>query len=125
MDGLEPTPSRKRSRRRYSQAFRQQILAECETPGISIASVALRNNINPNVIHNWRRKAREQQTQGEFLRLPSPGCSAAVSTPTKPTEPPPSDTVRIEVPTPRGQLVVHWPIRQLQHSIPWLRAITQ
>jgi len=31
----------------------------------------------------------------------------------------------MEVPTPRGQLVVHWPVRQLTESIAWLRALTR
>lgn len=122
MEAFERKPHVTKPRRRHSPEFRQRVLAECDVPGVSVASVALRNNINANLIHNWRRKAREQDEQGSFLPLPLPAQAVTLADPGEHTT---SDTVRLEIPTPQGQLVVHWPIRQLQHSISWLRALTQ
>lgn len=117
----EASPSRiARRRLRYTPAFKERILAECLQPGESVAGVAVRHQLNPNLVQKWR-KAQQPGAQESFLRLPSP---PATATPLSlPGEPP--DTIRMEVPTPRGQLVVHWPVSQLTESIAWLRALTR
>ena len=38
-------------RRRHSPQLKQQVLAECEQPGVSVASVALRHSLNQNLVH--------------------------------------------------------------------------
>jgi hypothetical protein len=53
--GGEALPPR---RRQYSTAFKLQVLREIMRPGASIASVALRHNMNCNVIFRWRREYR-------------------------------------------------------------------
>lgn len=54
------TTQHKRTRRAYSAALKAQILAECSTPGASVARVAMSHGINDNIVHTWRRLAREQ-----------------------------------------------------------------
>jgi transposase len=57
MDTSEPT---KRTRvRAYAPQFKAQVLAECSQPGASVAKVALANGLNANMIHTWRRQARD------------------------------------------------------------------
>ena len=46
-------------RRRYSRAMKAQVLAECDAPGASVAKVAMSHGINANVVHGWRKLARE------------------------------------------------------------------
>ena len=46
-------------RRRYGVEFKAQVLAECEVPGASVAKVAMSHGINANVVHGWRKVARE------------------------------------------------------------------
>jgi transposase len=46
-------------RRRYSQELKAQILAQCDAPGASVAKVAMAHGINANVVHGWRKIARE------------------------------------------------------------------
>jgi transposase-like protein len=109
-----------KSRRRYTPAFKERVLAECLQPGESVAGVAVRHGLNPNLVQKWR-KGQQQIAQESFLRLPPP---PATATPLSvPSEAP--TTIRMEVPTPRGQLVVHWPVSQLTESITWLRALTR
>ena len=108
-----PAPVKKR-RRRYPPEFKAQVLRECEQPGASIAGVAVDHGLNPNMVHKWRKASRAAAPIG-FLRLPAPG-PAAESAPT---------TVKIEVPTPKGTLVVHWPLAELSQSVTWLRALTR
>ena len=51
---------RKRSRRNHSAALKAQILAECAAPGALVAKVAMSHGINANIVHGWRRTARER-----------------------------------------------------------------
>lgn len=116
-------PVPKKRRRRYSAAFKAQILAECDQPGASVAGVAIRHQLNPNMVQKWRLLARRGD-QDDFLRLPSPGSSLAPAA--APAVAASSlATVRMEVPTPSGQLIVHWPIDVLSDSVDWLRALTR
>ena len=46
-------------RRRYSKEMKAQVLAECDATGASVAKVAMSHGINANVVHGWRRLARE------------------------------------------------------------------
>ena len=108
-----PAPVKK-SRRRYPPEFKAQVLRECEQPDASIAGVAVHHGLNPNLVHKWR-KARRAAVPNNFLRLPAPEPSAEMA----------STTVRIEVPTPKGTLVVHWPLAELSQSVTWLRALTR
>ena len=127
MDNDSFAPGVTNSRRRYTRAFKLQVLAEARQPGESLTAVAVRHRLNPDMVHKWR-KAVERPAQGEFLRLPVPGAPI----PPSESEPSPAsddahqnDTIRMEVPTPCGQLVVHWPASQLPQSIAWLRALTR
>ncbi len=119
----ERPPVQRKRRRRHSAAFKAQILAECDQPGASVAGVAIRHELNPNMVQKWRLLARRDD-QHEFLRLPTPASSAS------PTVAPGAThqgaaTVRMEVPMPTGTLIVHWPIDALPHSVDWLRALTR
>ena len=108
------TPAPVKQRRRYPPEFKEQVLRECQLPGASIAGVALRHGLNPNLVHKWR-KARSAARPSSFLQLPAPG-PVVEGAPT---------TLRREVPTPRGTLVVHWPLAELSQSVTWLRALTR
>jgi transposase len=116
-DDHPPTPKK---RRRHSSAFKAQIVAECDQPGASVAGVAIRHQLNPNLVQKWRLLAR-RHSQDDFLRLPTPPASSAspVLAHAGPA------TVRMEVPTPTGTVIVHWPIGALQQSVDWLRALTR
>ncbi len=48
-----------RKRRRHSEELKAQILAECAVPGASVAKVAMAHGINANIVHGWRKLARE------------------------------------------------------------------
>lgn len=53
------TSEKTASRRRYSPDFKVQVMAECDLPGASVARVAMSHGINTNVVHGWRKSARE------------------------------------------------------------------
>ena len=117
LSDVAPTP--KKRRRRYSAAFKAQILAECDHPGASVAGVAIRHSLNPNMVQKWRLVQR-RDSQEDFLRLPAPSSSRSQAE----TVDDPA-TVRMEVPTPSGRLIVHWPLSAIERSVDWLRAVTR
>jgi transposase len=58
-----------RKRRRYGAELKAQILAECDMPGASVAKVAMSHGINANILHGWRKLAREAQPLGVTERF--------------------------------------------------------
>ena len=63
-DGLEKLGSGQARpdtpRRRWSEAEKRRIVAESYQPGVSVSVVARRNDVNANLVFNWRRRFREQ-----------------------------------------------------------------
>ena len=57
MDMMTTTP--KRTRRRHSPELKAKILAECDQPGASVAKIAMSHGINANIVHGWRKHARQ------------------------------------------------------------------
>jgi transposase len=58
-------PSADEPRRKYSLDFKLKVLQEAMAPGASIAAVALRHNMNTNVVFRWRKLFREGRLTGE------------------------------------------------------------
>jgi len=50
---------RSRKRRRYGAELKAQILCECDAPNASVAKVAMSHGVNANIVHGWRKLARE------------------------------------------------------------------
>ncbi len=44
------------SRRSWSVEFKRRVVAEASAPGVSVASVARRYDLNANQVFNWRRR---------------------------------------------------------------------
>ena len=53
MDTNEAVLPGRRRRRSYSAEFRAQVVQACQGPGVSIASVALANGMNANLLRRW------------------------------------------------------------------------
>ena len=47
------------TRRRYSKDVKAQVVAECGAPGALVAKVAMTHGINTNIVHGWRKQARQ------------------------------------------------------------------
>lgn len=68
---LEGAP--RQLRRRWSDAFKAQLVAEALEPGASVSAIAHRVGIHPSQLFAWRRAARD----GRYSRLS--GCDVAVA----------------------------------------------
>lgn len=104
-----------RRRRHYSAELKQQVLLECGEPGASVAKVAMAHGINANIVHGWRKLARE-------ANLPSP-LPQFVPVAVAPAEPAPERQIDLELR--RGPLAVKlsWPVADATGLATWLREL--
>ncbi len=106
-----------RWRRRYSPELKEQILGECEAPGASFAKVALSLGINANIVHGWRKLARQGQPVEPAALQFVPGTVAAAA--------PLAEPRGIEVELRRGAATIRltWPPGALSDLANWLRKL--
>lgn len=62
------TSEKRATRRRYSAQFKTQVLGECAAPGASVAKVAMAHGINANLVHGWRKVARDSSAGALMAR---------------------------------------------------------
>jgi len=109
---------KKATRRRYSAEFKAQVLAECSASGASVAKVAMAHGINDNVVHSWRRLARDKGATlvktNEFVPV------AMTAAPLNRAE-----ERRIEVELRRGPVMVKitWPLSAAVEFGTWTREL--
>jgi transposase len=107
------------TRRRWSEAEKQAVVAKAERPGVNISAVARRHGIKPSLLFRWRRLARDSQDQSTptfvpvTLALPAtetPALEAAAEADALPVSPPPAANrepaeQRIEITLGNGRVV--------------------
>jgi len=110
---------RSRKRRRYSSELKAQILAECYAPGASVAKVAMSHGINANILHGWRKLARQGEAAIDVVQRDFVPVAVA-----------PASDVRvrdehIEVELRRGALTmkVTWPMSAAADLAAWTREL--
>lgn len=119
----------RRRRRRHSDEFKADLVAACSRPGVSIASVALANGINANLLRRWMI-----EQGGQRLPMPEPAESntelprdqakaAFVAVRLDDTPPPATSDIRIELKRGATTVVVNWPSSAAAASAAWLREI--
>lgn len=106
-----------RKRRRHSAELKAQILAECAVPGASVAKVAMAHGINANIVHGWRKLAREAGA----VTVSQQFVPVAVATSAVPS----SDKQAIEVELRRGAVTVKlsWPMSSAMDLSGWMREL--
>jgi transposase len=106
------------TRRRYSAALKAQVVASCDEPGASVAKVAMAHGINANVVHRWRRLAREGKATpakaGEFIALP-----LMVAPETAPT----CADIRVELRRGAFTMTITWPSSAAADFAVWAREL--
>ena len=113
-EAIAPNPKR----RFYSPELKAQVVAQCRADRASIAAVALAHGINANIVHGWRKLARE--TNALVLPAPSfvPVTVAAESYPPAPER-------QIDLELRRGPLTLklNWPMTDTAGLAAWLREL--
>jgi transposase len=109
------TTDKKRIRRNHTPALKAQILAQCAAAGASVAQVAMAHGINANIVHGWRKQAREQ------------GATPVVAPAFMPLaiEAAPGADERIHVELRRGALTITiaWPSSAAAEMTRWMREL--
>lgn len=114
------TTDKKRIRRNHSPELKTQILAECELPGASVAKVAMAHGINDNIVHGWRKLARESAAAkpvavADFIPIalaPEPVTGAKVQ-----------GCVAIELHRAGLVLKLQWPLSAAEQLSSWTREL--
>ncbi len=102
----------KPARRRYTAAFRRELVERCLQPGASVSGIALENGINANVVFRWRREHLRavsgvaQHGAAQPVLLP---VMLAAATPTEPASmcsrsPMPTGVIEIDIGAARVRL---------------------
>jgi len=112
------------ARRKHSAEFKAEVLQACRQSGASIAAIALRNGLNANLIHCWRRLEGRNtdalvtnhvtvnaRSSAEFvpLQLPMQAISAI------------SPEIRMELHRGESSVTVIWPAQCAGDCGTWLR----
>jgi transposase len=106
----------KRVRRNHSAALKAQVLAECAAPGASVAKVAMSHGINANIVHGWRRAAREQ-TGRPMVAAPSFVPLAIEAAPQV------GRSIEVEVRRGAVSMTIAWPRSAAAEMTAWMREL--
>lgn len=109
------------TRRRYSSELKAQVVTECEAPGASVAKVAMSHGINANIVHGWRKRARE----GAGAPVAEPREFIPVALAPVPASEEPTDDRSIEVELRRGVVTmkITWPLSAASDFAIWSREL--
>jgi transposase len=110
------TENGRKHRRRYSAALKAQIVAECDEPGASVSKVAMNHGVNANIVHGWRKLARQAGTTATVSRFLPVTVAPLASA---------SDDRCIEVELRRGGTTVKltWPMSAAMDLSAWMREV--
>jgi transposase len=124
-------------RRRHSAEFKAHVIAACQHPGVSIASVALANGLNANMLRRWLHDAERGDTPDgkravttvdiatpaapAFVQLPMPVAPAPPMPAPKP-EPAPA-SIFVEIQRANTSVYVTWPTSAAADATVWLREL--
>ncbi len=111
---------KRRTRRNHSPELKAQILAECAAPGTSVAKVAMAHGINANVVHGWRKVAREG-TGAEAAPLAGFIPIAVGAEPSAPAK----EACHISIELHRAGLLMKltWPLSAIDELAAWTREL--
>jgi len=108
MDTMVVKAAPRRTRRRHSPEFKEQVIAACLHPGVSVAAIALANGLNTNMLRKWVRDHRVEsgpdQANAELAAAPS----AMVQLTVAPSAPPAE--IRLDVRRGGTTVQMAWPV---------------
>ena len=119
----------RRSRRRYTEEFKKQATEACLIPGVSIASVALANGLNANLLRRWVTE-RQEAVAGSVtlpdqhpLEITEPSIPGLVPITVAMPETLPSDEIKIEIHRSQTLISITWAVSQSTSCTDWLREL--
>ncbi|WP_431113181.1 IS66-like element accessory protein TnpA [Variovorax paradoxus] len=118
----------RRRRRRHTDEFKSNPVAACSRPSVSVASVALANGINANLLRRWIEQGGPRLPSADSIEttvdLPRDQAKAAfVPVQLDATASSRASDIRIELKRGATTVVVNWPSSAAAASAAWLREI--
>ena len=120
-------------RRRHSAELKALVLQQCAAPGASVAKVAMSHGVNANIVHGWRKLAREREgaavSQPSSIPTTLPAKTAASVTQFLPvsmaqtTSPPAPVDIQIELRRGAAAMKITWPITAAAECAAWMREL--
>ena len=118
-------------RRRHSAELKALVLEQCAAPGASVAKVAMSHGVNANIVHGWRKLARERE--GAAMSPPSPTTLPAKTAASVPqflpvsmaqtTSPPAPVDIQIDLRRGATAMKITWPIAAAAECAAWMREL--
>ncbi|MDP3083482.1 MAG: transposase [Rubrivivax sp.] len=122
-------------RRRHSAELKTLVLEQCAAPGASVAKVAMSHGVNANIVHGWRKLARERE--GAAMSPPSPTTLPAKTAASVPqfvpqflpvsmaqtTSPPAPVDIQIDLRRGATAMKITWPIAAAAECAAWMREL--
>ncbi len=114
-------------RRRHSAQLKAIVLEQCAVPGASVARVAMSHRLNANIVHGWRKLARDRGGAAAKEATPTvattsasvPQCVAvSLASMAAPSAPP---DIQIELRRGATAVKITWPITAAADCASWLR----
>ena len=116
-----PGRGERRRRRRHSAEFKADAVEACRRPGVSIASVALANGVNANLLRRWVLAAEGDGVQAEPKR-PAAFVQLQLDQP-RPASPAPAADIRIELRRGSTTVNIAWPLAESAACATWMREL--
>ena len=108
MDTMVVKAAPRRTRRRHSPEFKEQVIAACLHPGVSVAAIALANGLNTNMLRKWVRDHRTESgpdpAKAELAAAPSAMVQLTVAPNVPPAE------IRLDVRRGGTTVQMAWPV---------------
>jgi transposase-like protein len=120
-------PKEKRRRRRHTPAFKAAAVAACRQPGASVAAVALKLQLNANMLRTWIKESSPAAAIAKAMPAPE----VAATTPAFLPVPLPARTesrsterpIRVHIRKGRSRITIEWPTTAAGACATWLREL--
>ena len=112
----------RRRRRIHSAEFKARVVAACSAPGVSVAAVAMANDVNANLARRWVVDA--ERGGGGAVATSTSGAVASMFVPLQlpSVQTPPLD-IRLELRRGATTINVSWPCAAAAECATWIRAL--
>ena len=128
---IAKSSSGRRRRRTFDPAFKAELVAACQYPGVSVAAIALEHGLNANLLRRWvTEHERYGYHGGDAVAAPStaqeqPTPPAVLPTPFVPVRmaaaPPSSEAISLSMTRGSRTVQVTWPVSAAGHCSELLR----
>ena len=111
-----------RRRRRHSEEFKARVVAECRRPGVSIASVALANGLNANLLRKWTAESPKGREPAPKLEAPAATAEFVALPLVEPTRSGDGADIQVELRRGATTVTIRWPAQAASECAAWLRS---